>query len=423
MARRIPVTYGSQALQELEKPGRYRVADGLYVRVENRNGGIYKRWIYRYQTQGVRTEVGFGAYPAVGIQAAKLEAAERKKALDEKKEDPKEAIAEDKAKLKATKLGQKAAAQTFEAVAEKFMKEVKRKEWKGNGKSESSWRYTLGTFAYPVIGNKTMETIDQDDVKNIVGPIWVSTHETAQRTLGRIRSIFDYYKATNKKFQLYNPAQYSGQLEYVLPKINGDPVNLAALPYQEFPNFYSELLKKDDASYDALKLIALTAQRQLDVRSARRDQFDLDNGLWNCYINKRRRDEDKIHRVPLSRQAVTMLKRRMELSDSEEFVFPSESGNSGFITEGALRKSLGTFGRTDEGGRNITMHGFRTTLMNWSQVFQLETDKLVEQQLAHAEKKQTLAAYMRADLLGRRAVLMQKYADYATGSFVPEVPS
>ena len=199
--------------------------------------------------------------------------------------------------------------------------------------------------------------------------------------------------------------------------------DLAALPYQEFPDFYSELSKKDDASYDALKLIALTAQRQLDVRSARRDQFDLDNGLWNCYINKRRRDEDKIHRVPLPRQAVTMLERRMELSDSEEFVFPSESGNSGFITEGALRKSLGTFGRTDEGGRNITMHGFRTTLMNWSQVFQLETDKVVEQQLAHAEKKQTLATYMRADRLGRRPVLMQKYADYATGSFVPEVPS
>jgi integrase len=80
------------------------------------------------------------------------------------------------------------------------------------------------------------------------------------------------------------------------------------------------------------------------------------------------------------------------------------------------------YARSDEAGRKITMHGFRTTLMNWSQVYAIETDKLVEQQLAHVEKDQTLASYMRADLLGRRAVLMQKYADYAMGTFVPEVP-
>jgi len=417
----MPVTYSARKLESMKKPGRYRVDDCLYLKVDEKKDKVYKRWVLRYQVANHRTEVGLGPYSKVSMKDAKDKAEALLAKLAIRGEDPKDAEDTKREKTKLTKRQQQAAKETFEMVADRYIEEIKRPVWKDNGKSEAQWRSTLLAHVYPVIGDKPIQRIDQADVEAIVRPIWVTTHETADRTLGRIRSIIEYYIATNQ-LDKRNPAQYVGYLEHVLPEVDKRAKHFPALPYSELPEFFQELSAKKKTSHDALKLIVLTAQRQGDVRSARWEQFDLDKAIWDCVVNKRKKNEDAIHRVPLPKEAVGILERRAEHSGNEEYVFASEGGR-GCVTEHALRKALAVLRRTDEAGRKITMHGFRATLMNWSQVYAIETDKLVEQQLAHVEKDQTLAAYMRADLLGRRAVLMQKYADYAMGTFVPEVPS
>ena len=154
---------------------------------------------------------------------------------------------------------------------------------------------------YSFVG-KPIQRIDQADVEAIVRPIWVTKHETADRTLGRIRSIIEYYIATNQ-LDKRNPAQYVGYLEHVLPEVDKRAKHFPALPYLELPEFFQELSAKHETSHDALKLIVLTAQRQGDVRSARWEQLDLDKAIWDCVVNKRKKDEDTIHRVPLPKEA------------------------------------------------------------------------------------------------------------------------
>ena len=417
----MATTYSARKLESMRQPGRYRVGDGLYLKVENKNGRTYKRWVLRYQLDKHRTELGLGPFPKVSMRVAKERSAKLLADLVNQRQDPRDQEDAKRDQLQQKKRQQQAGKETFENVANRYIEEIKRPVWKDNGKSEAQWRSTLLAYVYPVIGDKPIQRIDQADIETIVRPIWVTKHETADRTLGRIRSIIEYYIATNQ-LDKRNPAQYVGYLEHVLPEVDKRAKHFPALPYSELPEFFKELSAKHETSHDALKLIVLTAQRQGDVRSARWEQFDLDKATWDCVVNKRKKDEDVIHRVPLPNEAVDILKRRAEYSRNEEYVFASTSG-SGYLSEHALRKALEGFARSDEAGRKITMHGFRTTLMNWSQVYAIETDKLVEQQLAHVEKDQTLAAYMRADRLERRAVLMQKYADYAMGSFVPEVPS
>jgi integrase len=114
------------------------------------------------------------------------------------------------------------------------------------------------------------------------------------------------------------------------------------------------------------------------------------------------------HIVPLSRQAVGILRELVVVTGRQRYVFPAIGGGGRPISENTLNGALRRIGYP---GDEMTAHGFRTlasTLLNEQGVH----PDLIELQLAHAERNTVRAAYNRAQRLAERRVTMQNWADY-----------
>jgi integrase len=113
------------------------------------------------------------------------------------------------------------------------------------------------------------------------------------------------------------------------------------------------------------------------------------------------------HRVPLSSDAVALLKTLLDAGDSE-LVFQGKKGQP--LSNIALLLFLRRMGRDD-----LTVHGFRSTFKDWARETTNYPNEVSEAALAHAIGDQTEAAYARGDLFHKRAGLMQDWADYLAG--------
>ena len=117
------------------------------------------------------------------------------------------------------------------------------------------------------------------------------------------------------------------------------------------------------------------------------------------------------HIVPLSRQAVGILRKLVDITGRQQYVFPAIGGGGRPISENTLNGALRRIGYS---GDEMTAHGFRTmasTLLNEQGVH----PDLIELQLAHAERNTVRAAYNRAQRLAERRVMMQSWADHLDG--------
>ena len=258
-----------------------------------------------------------------------------------------------------------------------------------------------------MIAHKEIEDITPDDLVEILAPIWTTKNETASRARGRVESVIDYAIARGISDKR-NPAQYKNLLQNLLPAFKKEKQHHAALPIDELPGFVSELWGEKSASHSALKLILLTQTRQGDAREALWTHINLQDGTWMCPINKL---GGEVHKLPIPRRLLWSLQEMAEYAQDER-MFPG-SGKSKFISEAAMRKTLQQFNRVDALGRRITMHGFRSTFMDWTTSTGAGTVQDADRQLAHREKNQVLAAYMRTDLFDRRVKLAQAYEDFA----------
>lgn len=157
----------------------------------------------------------------------------------------------------------------------------------------------------------------------------------------------------------------------------------------------------------ALKLMALTFVRAQELLRAPWSEFDLENGLWK--IDAKRMKKDRPHIVPLSRQAVTILRQLKQMAGEKCFVFPSINTQTinGTINCNSLLDAL-----ADIVFKGImTGHGYRglASTMLADNGF----DKThIEVRLAHSDENKTAAAYNHARYLGQRTTLMQWWADY-----------
>ena len=425
MARQL----NKREIDALDRDGDYRVDDHLYIRVQSVSGKTYKRWQVRLQIAGKRQRIGLGGYPKVALKEAREKLRELLGDAEATQRTPTEIMieqrAEKKAKIEASNVRVES---TFKHVANVFLNDVKRREWKKTTKTEKEWVSRFERLIFPVIGHKIISQITTDDIVEIIDPIWMTSHETADRCRSQISNVIDFAIA-KKISDKANPAG-TKILKYVLPKWTGKVEHLAALPFDQLPNFWNDLCeaqKKAEkmgqatTSHEALKLVVLTGCRSLDVRAAEWDHMDLDGSLWNATINKATTNLSiGKHKVPLPEQAKDILTRRIQEAPVNEYVFPSGNGSKiRHVSEAAIRKQLGALGYTDEIGRPITIHGFRSCFMDWVRVHNVETTETADQQLAHVQTNEVLAAYARSDLVSRRAKLMQKYADYAEGKFTP----
>jgi integrase len=159
----------------------------------------------------------------------------------------------------------------------------------------------------------------------------------------------------------------------------------------------------------ALRLAPLVFVRPGELRKSECSEFDLDNATWRIPAARMKMRTE--HIVPLSSQAIEILRELRPLTGASRYVFPSARTSGRPMSENAITAALRRMGF---GPEEMTAHGFRTlasTLLNelgWSR-------DAIERQLAHAERDSVRDAYNRAEYLVERRRMMQAWADYLDG--------
>jgi integrase len=276
-----------------------------------------------------------------------------------------------------------------------------------NTKHAAQWASTLESYAYPVLGDLPVHQIDTGTLMRVLDPIWQTRTETASRLRGRLESVLSW--ATVRGYRSgENPARWRGHLDKLLPKRSKvqKVERHAAPPYAELPGFYSGLRKQVGMGGLALRFAILTAARTGEVIGARWSEIDMDSAVWT--VPEGRIKAQREHRVPLSQEAIRVLKaaKRLQSDDDVEVVFEGLRGKA--MSNAGMSAVLKRMKRTD-----VTVHGFRSTFRDWCAEQTAFPREIAEAALAHVLSNKAEAAYQRGDLLERRRTLMDAWARFA----------
>jgi integrase len=379
----------SDRLCRTAKTGRYSDGGGLYLIVSGPNA---RSWLFRWKVDGKRRELGLGSFRDVPLSMAR-ELAAQARTDRVQGHDP-----------KVARSTRKAGAITFGEAADKLIESIET-GWRSK-QHRSQWRYSLGTAAAslrPIPVNH----ITTEDVRGVLAPIWLSMPETASRLRGRIEKVLDFTKVRGWRTG-ENPARWRGHLEHLLPKQpprRQRVQHYASLHYAELPAFMAQLRGLDSIGPRALEFAILTAARSGEVLGATWGEIDLEGEIWT--VPAERMKAGRVHRVPLSPAAISLLRPLAELRFSQ-FVFPGiKRGRPMSVM--ALSDVLRRMGRA-----GITTHGFRSTFRQWCAEQTSFPREIAEGALAHVNPDEVEAAYQRSDLLERRRKLMEAWASYCS---------
>lgn len=386
-----------EAVAGMGKPKLVADGGGLYLQITKTSSAS---WLFRYTRNGRAVGLGLGGYPAVGLKAARIRAADCRSHLEFGR-DP---LAEKRQAqlVERLNLGKD---KTFDYCAAQYIK-VHREEWK-NPKHIQQWENTLASYASPLIGTRPVGDITTEEVRRILSPIWTSKNETATRLRGRMEAVFDW-ATVHQLRQGENPARWKGHLEYLLPRISAETrksKHFSALPYLQIGAFLTELAQQEGMARWALEFLILTASRTSEVTHARYSEIDLHRKLW--IIPKERMKAHREHRVPLSESAVSILNAVQPFRNGE-FVFPGGKKDAP-LSNMAMAMLLRRVGYSD-----ITVHGFRSTFRDWISETTTHEFQVAEAALAHQPSSKVVQAYMRGDMLDKRIVLMADWASYCS---------
>jgi integrase len=273
----------------------------------------------------------------------------------------------------------------------------------------NQWVKTLDTYAYPVIGSKPLDEIDTDDILKILTPIWVDKTETASRLRGRIEWILA--AATTRKLRTgMNPALWRGHLQTILPapgKIM-DVEHHRALPYRALPEFMTKLREIDNVSALALEFTILNASRTGEVIGGLRSE--LDGEVWTIPANRMKARKE--HRVPLCTRSMELLAIARAMDEDSLYLFSRNGKPLSNMAMGMMLRRMKV---------DVTVHGFRSTFRDWASEETLHSPEVAEMALAHAIRNKVESAYRRGDLLERRRLLMEDWANYCFSEFTSNV--
>jgi hypothetical protein len=259
---------------------------GLHLQV---NSNQARSWILRTMVGTKRRDIGLGGYPDIGLAAARDKAREIKEKI-RLGIDP----IEERRQAKQSLIKEQLRNVSFIDVA-KQTHNVKQQEFK-NAKHAAQWINTLETYAYPVIGQMSIEDISVSEILSILKPIWSTKTETATRVRQRLATVFDHALATGIRTSP-NPANWKGCLQPLLPspqklkKRQGKANNHhPALPVDQLKEFMEDLNKREGTGARALEFAILTAARTGDVRGAVWSEINFEDKVWKLSAERMKAD-------------------------------------------------------------------------------------------------------------------------------------
>lgn len=376
------------------KPGLYSDGGGLYLQV-SKSGS--KSWIYRFMMNRKVRDMGLGSIHDFSLAEARENARNCRRLVYEGT-DPIEARRE----KRRTRIADRKSSKKFEDCAREYLR-AHSPAWK-NKKHIQQWENTLSKYAYPNLGKLSVETIATENVMDVLLPIWTTKTETATRLRGRIERILDW-AAVQKLRTGENPARWRGHLDNLLPapKRLNTVRHFSAMPYASLPSIFEQLRTQDSVSAIALEFLILTAARSGEVRLATWDEIDLPNKTWT--IPAVRMKAGKEHIVPLG-PAIIDIVEKTKAFNGGRYVFPGLREDRP-MSDMTLTKCLRRMGHD-----KITVHGFRSSFRDWAGETTTFGRDVIEAALAHQLKDKTEAAYFRSNLLDKRRLLMNEWAQF-----------
>ena len=373
-----------------EKPYKLSDSGGLFILITS---SARKLWRYSYRFDGKQKTFSLGSYPDVGLKEARESHAAARKILSAGV-DPNE---NRKNQIAAKKLS---AANSFELVArEWWQSHMKNKA--DSHKEKVIRRFEL--YLFPWLGKKPIAEITAPQFLEVIRRIEKQNiAETAKRTLQTAGQVFRY-AVQNGMIVRDITADLKGALATTTVK------HMAAFTE---PKDVAELLLALDGFKGtltvqcAIKLAPLVFVRPSELRMAKWADIDLEVGTWQYLVSKTKTN----HMVPLSTQALAILKEIHPLSGHGEYVFQGGHSPLKPMSESAINAALKRMGYDTK--TQITGHGFRAmarTILHE----RLNIDPaIIEHQLAHKVPDTLGSAYNRTKFIDQRKSMMQTWADY-----------
>ena len=218
---------------------------------------------------------------------------------------------------------------TFEEAAATVI-DIRAESWKPTSKTAQSWRSRLATYAFPIIGDKSVSEVQSSDVIEILRPVWHDKHEAGVKVLSYIGAIFAWAKVEG--YCREDPADFDPTK--VFGNVGAQSVPHRVLPYTDVSSALIRVGESGawEVTKLALEFLILTAARSGEVRGAKWDEIDLDDQIWN--VHAERMKGERQHRVPLSDRAMEILEQARPFKESSGLVFPSVRGK--VMSDGTL---------------------------------------------------------------------------------------
>lgn len=385
---------------------------GLYLLVRP-NGA--KLWRMGYRFAGKQKLLAFGAYPEVSLTEARGHR-DAAKALLRQGVDP-------SAHKRATLAEHKTSAEhTFNRYADALLDVQRKRGLSATTIDKTKW---MLDFARPSLGKRALHEIDAPMIKQVLLKVQdKGIIDTARRLRSVISRVFRL--AQGRGVASNDPASaLRDSVELLSPVVRSyaaitDPKALGAL-LRAVDDFNGQPVTRA-----ALQLSALLYQRPGELRAAKWSEFDLDAGVWTIPIERmkvrRRRDGGmrNAHQVPLSRQAIEILKGLKSAMGAGDLVFPGYGRSSRRrndkarleqqpISENTLNGALRRLGYSQD---EMTAHGFRSTastLLNESGKWSPDA---IERALAHKDEDAVRGIYNRGRYWLERVEMAQWWADH-----------
>ena len=368
-------------------------SDGLFLLITPQ-GGKYFRLKYRFDRK--EKLLALGTYPEISLADARQRRDEARRQVAHGIDPAANRKAQKQAKTKET--------DTLEVIA---------LEW--HGEYAKTWSTVhantilvrLEKEVFPWLGARPIEEIKAPELLKVLRRMESrGALDTAHRVLNHCGNIFRYAIATGRAER--DPA---ADLRGALPPVKNNHFSAPTDPKDVAP-----LLRAIDAYQGslvvkcAMQLAPILFVRPGELRHAEWSEVDLDTEQWNIPGEKMKMKEP--HLVPLSHQAVEILRVLQPLTGASQYVFPCGRSFARPMSENAVNAALRRMGFEKS---EITGHGFRAmarTILD--EVLQVRPD-FIEHQLAHAVRDPNGRAYNRTAHLVERRKMMQQWADYLDG--------
>jgi integrase len=374
------------------KPLKLSDGRGMYLLLKP-DGGRYWRMDYRHA--GKRKTLALGVYPEVSLFDARLRREDARQLLANGA-DP-GAVRRDAKQAKAE--AARASDETFEAIGRDWMARQDVAEVTAN-----KTRWILETFLFPEIGQRPITEITPRDLLDVLRKIEATGKlETAKRAKVKAGQVFRY-AVLEGKVESDPTASLKGALKPPKGKHHAAVTD---------PSRIGQLLRAIDGyggqftTLRALQFAPLVFVRPGELRQAVWSEFDLDGAIWR--IPAERMKMKAAHVVPLSAQAVDILRALWPLTGHGHYVFPGIRTDRRPMSENTINAALRGLGYS---GEEMTGHGFRSMAATRLNEMGWNSDA-IERQLAHSELNKVKAAYTHAaQYLEERIRMMQAWADY-----------